>query len=122
MKGILKRIERKEFIKQDKKTKFEKIEFTVDVIYGDNKVRTLQGSYSVDFARRYFTYTATITGKKMQDHIGDEVEVVTEKRSYDRKDDGGKGVYEYIKFVNVLDADGKAIRLPNNDDKENFDF
>lgn len=123
MKAILRKVEKKSFeVKKgnNKGAKFEKIEFTCDVIYGDNKVRQLQGSYSVDFAREYFTHAKTITGKKMLEYIGDEVEVITEKKVYERKD-GGNGVYEYIKFLNVLDEEGKAIKMPKKDEDSGLD-
>lgn len=126
MKAILKRVEKKTFNKKGQDGKkgqeFTKIEFTCDCIFGDNKIKTLSGSYSVDFARKYFEFANTITGKKMLEYIGDEVEIITEKKAYDRKD-GGKGVYEYIKFINILDAEGKVIKLPTEDNGSNgFDF
>lgn len=126
MKAILKRVEKKVFNKKGENGKkgqeFTKIEFTCDVIFGDNKVRTLTGSYSIDFARKYFEYVATITGKKMLDYVGAEVEVVTEKKSYDKKD-GGKGVYEFIKFINILDENGEIIRIPTEGtNSTSFDF
>lgn len=126
MKAILKRVEKKVFNKKaeagKKGQEFTKVEFTCDVIFGDNKVRTLSGSYSIEFARKYFEYVATITGKKMLDYVGVDVEVITEKKSYDRKD-GGKGVYEFIKFINVYDAEGTVIKMPTeNTGSTSFDF
>ena len=125
MKAILRKVEKKTFeVKQGKNkgNKFDKVEFSCDVIYGDKgQVKQLKGSYSMDFAKEYFEHCATITGKKMLDYIGTEVEVVTEKRTYERKE-GGTGVFEYIKFLNILNPqDGKAILLPK-DETDGFDF
>jgi len=127
MKGIFRKVEKKDFEikKGDKKgQKFSKIEFTVDCIDAKGRVETLQGSYSMDFAKKYFAHVATIhEGKKMADFLGQEVEVVTEKKSYEKKDNAGTGVYKYVKYMNILDAEGKAIKLPfDNVDANSFDF
>ena len=126
MKGIFRKVEKKTFdIKngKNKGQKFDKIEFTVDCIDAKGRVETLQGSYSMDFAKKYFAHVATIhEGKKMADFLGQEVEVVTEKKSYE-KADKTTGVYKYIKYMNILDAEGKAIKLPfETTDANSFDF
>lgn len=116
MKGILKTITKKEF-KTQKGSKFTKVEFTCDVkINEQGDVKTLKGSYGEDFARKYFTFC----GVKTKDLIGKEVEVTTAKKSYEV--DGEMRTYNYIKFLNVIGEDGKAIYLPKDNADDDIDF
>lgn len=115
MKAKLKKIEKREFKTKDGK-KFTKIEFTCDVIMdAKGTIKTLKGSYSEDFARRYFEYC----GVKTKDLIGEEVEVVLAKRSY-QNEKGEDKTITFIKFLNVL-RDGKAIIIPKEETEE-LDF
>ena len=113
MKGKLKKIELKTFKTKDGKKSFNKVEFTCDVTIDDKgTIKTLKGSYSEDFARKYFAYC----GIKTKDLIGKEVECIVSKRAYEN-DKGEERVVNFIRFLNVLDADGNAIIMP----KENAD-
>lgn len=113
MKGKLKKIELKSFKTKDGKKSFNKVEFTCDVAIDDKgTIKTLKGSYSEDFARKYFAYC----GIKTKDLIGKEVECIVSKRAYEN-DKGEERVVNFIRFLNVLDADGNAIIMP----KENVD-
>lgn len=113
MKGKLKKIELKEFKTKDGKKTFKKVEFTCDVFIDDKgTIKTLKGSYSEDFARKYFAYC----GIKTKDLIGKEVECIVSKRAYEN-DKGEERVVNFIRFLNVLDADGNEIIMP----KENAD-
>ena len=116
MKGILKSIKRKEY-KTSKGTKFSKVEFTCDVKVNDNgDVKTMKGSYGEEFARKYFTHCGVLT----KDLIGKEVEVTTAKKSFEAE--GEMRTYEYIKYLNVLDSEGKAIYLPKENKEDALDY
>ena len=116
MKGILKSIKRKEY-KTAKGTKFSKVEFTCDVkVNEDGDVKTLKGSYGEEYARKYFTYCGILT----KDLVGKEVEVIVAKKSYEAE--GEMRTYQYIKYLNVLDAEGKAIYLPKEDKEDALDY
>lgn len=124
MKAILKKVEINEFtVKNDtakakKGQKFKKLEFTCDVIFGDNQVRTLTGSYSMDFAKEYSAEVILKTGKKIVDHVGQVVDVVVAKKTYE-KEDKSTGIYQFIQFLNILDAEGKPIKMPKKDSEGN---
>ena len=115
MKGILKKVELKEFKKEDGK-KFKKVEFEVDVIIKDGVVKTLKGNYSETYARDYFTKAGT----KLKDLVGKEVGVVLAKKNF-TGNDGLQHIYEYVKFINVLDKDGNPIVF-KNETKVDIDF
>lgn len=117
MKGILKKIELKECVTKDKKSKFRRVEFVCDIkVDVKGNIKTLRGSYSEEFAKKYFGYC----GVKTKDLIGKEVECITGKREYEN-DKGEKRVIQFVKFMNVLDADGNPIIMPKEDVKE-LDF
>lgn len=117
MKGILKRIELKEYATKDNKKKFKKVEFVCDVKIDDKgNIKTLKGSYGEEFARKYFEYCNV----KTKDLIGKEVECVTAKRTYTNSD-GETKIVTYIKFLNVLDKDGNIIIMPK-DTQQELDF
>lgn len=116
MKGILKKIELKEYTTKDNKKKFKKVEFTCDVkIDEKGNIKTLKGSYGEEFARKYFEYCNV----KTKDLIGKEVECVTSKKSFEK--DGETKIVTYIKFLNVLDKDGNVIIMPK-DSQQELDF
>lgn len=117
MKGTLKKIELKELKTKDGK-KFNKVEFTVDVVVEESKgiIQTLKGNYSEDFAKKYFKFA----GVKTSELINKEVGVVLAKKVYEN-DKGEKRTLTFIRFLNVLDADGNAIIMPKEGAKE-LDF
>lgn len=116
MKGKVKKIELKEFKTKDNK-KFKKLEFTCDVQIDDKGIiKTLKGSYSEEFARKYLNYCNV----KTKDLIGKEVECVISKRAYEN-DKGEERIINFIRFLNVIDADGKPIIMPR-EDVEELDF
>lgn len=116
MKAILKSIKRKEY-KTSKGTKFTKVEFTCDVKMNDEgDVKTLKGSYGEEFARKYFTHCGVLT----KDLVGKEVEVTVAKKSFESE--GEMRTYNYIKYINVLDKEGKPIYLPKEDGNEGLDY
>ena len=95
----------------NKGKKFKKLDFTVDVLVNAEKgeVKTRSGSMSEDYAKRYFAFCNTTTTEQ----IGKEVEVVLAKRQYEK--DGEKRTIEYVKFLNILDEDGKPIIMYNEE-------
>lgn len=115
MKGILKKVELKEYKTKEGK-KFKKFNFEVDVNYKDEEVKTLKGSYGEQFAREYFTKCNI----KVKELIGKEVGVVLAKKFIERED-GSKYSYEYIKFLNVLDENGKPVVFKKEENGE-IDF
>lgn len=117
MKGKLKKIELKEYRTKDGKKTFNKIEFTCDVIFDEKgTIKTLKGSYSEDYARRYFSFCGVTT----KDLIGKEVECVISKRAYEN-DKGEERVVNFIRFLNVLDRDGNPVIMPRAK-AEDLDF
>lgn len=115
MEGILKEIKRVECKTKDGK-KFNMVEFKCDVKMNDKgDIKTLKGSYGEEFAKKYFTYCGTLT----KDLIGKKVEVTLAKRSYEK--DGESRTVNYIKYLNVIGEDGKAIYLPK-EESEDLDF
>lgn len=114
--GKLIKIELKTYNTKDGK-KFKKVEFTCDVKINDKgDIRTVRGSYSEDFARKYFEFC----GVKTKDAIGTEVDVTLAKRTY-KADDGDERTISYIKFLNLLDDEGKKIIMPK-EGSEALDF
>lgn len=117
MKGTVKKFEVRECTTRDKK-KFKVIDFTVDVLVDEEKrlIKTLKGTMSEEYARKYFAHC----GVKTKDLIGANVEVVVSKRQYDNAN-GETRTIQFIKYLNVLDIDGNAIIL--NEHKSNaLDF
>lgn len=94
----------------NKGNKFEKLEFTCDVIDSKNRVKTLKGSYGIEFAKKYSDFVESRTGKRIKDYLNQEVEVVLSKRSFVSKD-GNLSIYEFIQFLNILDENGTPIKL-----------
>lgn len=117
MKGKLKKIELKEFTTRDGKKKFKKVVFTCDVQVDEaGTIKTLTGSYSEDYAKKYFDYCEV----KTKDLIGKEVECVIAKRGY-QNDKGEDRVVSFIRFMNVIGPDGTPIIMPK-EDVEDLDF
>jgi len=97
MRAVLKMI-KSAVSKYDKKTPI--VEFACDVKKEDGSTELVYGSFSEKYARDYFQHCNV----KTKDLVGKEVEVSME-----------------IKYMNVLDADGKPIRMPKKDSSE-LDF
>lgn len=117
MKGILKSVELKEYTNKDKGNKFKKLNFVVDCEKDKGEIITLKGSYSEDYARKYFGYC----NLKTKDAIGKQVDVVTARKKV-TFDDGEK-TWTYIKFMNFLDDKGEPIIIPKDDaDAKELDF
>lgn len=117
MKGTLKKIELKEYTTKDNKRSFRKVEFTCDVAVDEKgTIKTLKGSYSEDYAKKYFAYCNV----KTKDLIGQSVDCVLSKRAYEN-DKGEERIVNFIRFLNVLDKEGKPIIMPK-DTQEDLDF
>lgn len=117
MKGILKSVELVEYTNKEKGNKFKKLNFTCDCENAKGDIITLKGSYSEEYARKYFAYC----NLKTKDAIGKEVEVVTARKKIVFED--GERVYTYIKFMNFLDKDGKPIIMKKEEsESKELDF
>lgn len=115
MKAFLKKLELKTFKTTDGK-QFKKLEFTCDVEINDKgDIRTCKGSYSEDYARKYFAYCGTTT----KEAIGREVNVTLSKRNYTAQN-GEIRTLTYIKFMNFLDEKGNVIIIPKADSDLDF--
>ena len=117
MKGILKRVEVKEYTtrKETGAKTFKKFEFVCDVEMSDHTIKTLKGSYGLDFAQRYFEYC----GVKTKDLIGKEVECILAKRAFENEK-GEKRTISFIRYINVLDKDNKPIIMSDKKQEINF--
>lgn len=117
MKGILKSVKLIERKTKDGK-KFKIVEYSCDCKVNDKgEVKTLKGSMSEDYARKYFAFCDTTT----KESIGKEVECVVAKRAYIGNDEK-EHIVNYIKFLNLLDKDGKAIIMKKDEDNSSLDF
>ena len=116
MKGVLKEIKKID-LKSKNGQKFSKIEFTCDVKVNDKgDIKTLKGNYGEDFAKKYFGFCNV----KTKDLIGKDVECILAKREWEK--DGVRRITTYIKYLNVLDENGKVILLPKEETNEELDF
>lgn len=93
---------------ENKGKKFKVLDFEVEVVLNEEKgeVRTLRGSMSEEYARKYFKYC----GRSTREALGEEVEVITRKRKYEKG--GEERTITEVKFLNLLDDEGKAIIMP----------
>ena len=117
MLGTLKKVEVKEYTTKEGKKKFKKFNFVCDVEMPDHTIKTLKGAYGLDFAEKYFKYCGVAT----KDLIGKEVECVLAKKAFENEL-GEKRTITFIRYINVLDAEGKAIILPKDDSSEEPTF
>lgn len=114
MNGIVRKIEGKKLRTSDGR-EFEKVEFTIDVIANDKgDVRTLKASMSKDYCKKYFGGLNI----KSSDLIGQTVGVVTAKRAYEK--DGEQKTCQYIKYINILDENGKPVFVKEKETSEVF--
>ena len=114
--GIIKKFELKQFEKNDGK-KFKKLVATIDIKLNERgDIKTVKGSLSEDYARKYFKYCGVTT----KDLVGQNVDVTLAKRAY-TDDEGNERQVTYAKFINVLNDEGHAIIMPK-DDATTIDF
>ena len=114
--GIIKKFELKQFEKKDGK-KFKKLVATIDIKLNERgDIKTVKGSLSEDYARKYFKYCGVTT----KDLVGKNVDVTLAKRAY-TDDEGNERQVTYAKFINVLNDEVHAIIMPK-DDATTIDF
>jgi hypothetical protein len=113
MKGIIRKIDLVERKKKNGGT-FKQIVFTVDVVVDEDKktIKTRSAYLNEDYAKKYANYV----GKSSAEMIGSQVQVVLEKRMYEK--DGVEKISETIKYLNFLDKEGQPIIMPKEDAKE----
>lgn len=113
MKGEIKNIESvtREIKNGERKgQKFSQIVITVDVEVGNGDIRTLKATMSTDYAVKYFKQC----GVSSSDLFGMECDCILARRKF-QTEDGEDRYYNYIKYLNLLDEEGKRIIL--KDDK-----
>lgn len=74
-----------------------KFVFRCEAQVDENVITTYSGSYSEDYARKYFEYC----GVEAKNLVGTEVDITLDKNEKSGKD--------YIRFMNCLDKEGNAI-------------
>lgn len=113
MKGIIRKIDLVERKKKNGGT-FKQVVMTVDVIVDEEKktVKTRSAYLNEEYAKKYAAYV----GKTSAEMLGCTVQVVLEKRMYEK--DGVEKISETIKYLNFLDAEGQPIIMPKEDAKE----
>ena len=116
MKAVLKKISKRE-CKTKKGTKFSVIDYTCDVEYSNGEVKTLRGSMSVDYAKKYFEYC----GMTSQTAINKDVEVVVAKRKYIDSNENERTI-NFVKFMNFIDENGNKIIMKSETSEEDIDF
>lgn len=116
MLGILRKVYVKEFKTKEGKS-FKKFMFECDVCKKDNEVVKRTGSYNLDYAKKYFEFCNV----KTKDIVNQEVDCLLANKSFKDKD-GNTRVYEYIKFLNVLDNNHKPIIMKNAETNNELDF
>lgn len=114
MKATIKRVSMKTVEVKATGVKFDKVVITCDVHLPDSdRVLTKNAEMSVDWAKKYFGYC----GLSSRDLPGMPCEVTMQKRAFTNQDGIDCTVNE-IKYLNMLDADGKPIILRKEPEKE----
>ena len=117
MKGILKKVELKEYTNKEKGNKFNRLNFVVDCENDKHEIITLKGNMSEDYARKYFKHCGLTT----KEAIGKQVEVITGKKKF-TSDNGEERTFTFIKFLNFLDDKGNPIIMKKDEDVKELDF
>lgn len=113
MKAIIRKVELKHIATREGK-KFDKIEITCDVIVDETTIRTRKASMGVDYAKKYFAHC----GLTSADLPGMVCEVTLKKRPYTDKNTGELRCIEEIRYLNMLDEDGKSIIMRKEPDAD----
>ena len=116
MKAVLKKIAKRD-CKTKKGTKFSVIDYTCDVEYSSGEVKTLRGSMSIDYAKKYFDYCRVSS----KDAINKDVEVVVAKRKYTDSNENERTI-NFIKYMNFIDENGNKIIMKSDEKEEDLDF
>lgn len=115
MRGIIKGFKIRKVETKDGKS-FEMLDYTADIVINDKgEIKTLKGSMSVEYARKYFAYC----GVKTADLVNKEVAVTLAKRKYENAD-GEERTVNFIKYLNVLNDEGEPIYMNKDTDTINF--
>lgn len=120
MEAKIVKIEKKSFeVKKgnNKGNKFSKIIITCDVKDDRGEIKTLKADLNEEYAKKYFAYCEKTT----KDAIGEKVGVTVSKRTY-TNDEGEERTIRFIKYLNFLDKDGKAIIMPKENEEDALDF
>lgn len=110
MKAIIRQVSMKQVQCKDGR-KFDKVAIRCDVVKEENRVFSRTAEMSVDYAKKYFTHC----GLSSADLPGMECEVTLQKRMF-KDANGVDRVIESIKYLNMLDEEGKPIILRKEPD------
>lgn len=117
MKATIKRIAKKDIATKSGK-KFSKFVVEADVVVNENgEIRTYRSEMSMDYAKAYFEYC----GVSSKDLVGRHCDVTLRKRAFTTADGQERYVTE-IKYLNLLDAEGKSIIMPSAKTTTDTDF
>lgn len=117
MKATIKKISQKN-IKTTTGKQFSKFVIECDVVMNDKgEIRSYRSEMSMEYAKKYFTYCEV--GSK--DLIGRPCEVTLRKRAYTTADGEDRTITE-IKYLNLLDHEGKPIIMPSENAASAADF
>lgn len=105
MKAIIRQVSMKTVNCKDGRT-FNKIAIRCDVVKEEDKVFSRTAEMSVDYAKKYFAHC----GLSSSDLPGKVCDVTLQKRMF-KDANGNDRVIESIKYLNMLDEDGKPIIL-----------
>lgn len=112
MKARINKINAQQYTCKDGRN-FSKIKIECSVVMNDHgDVRHMTCEMTPDFFTRYFKDLCGVESSK--DLIGRICEAVVTSRFYSRSD-GTPGEYTYIKFLNLLDSEGKPIVPPKRE-------
>lgn len=123
MKAIIKslKLNQYEAKKGDNKgKKFKKFDFVAQVTTDESKgyVKDIKGSFSEDYGRRYFKFCGF---KTVSEVIGKPCEVTTQKRRWSDSDGNERTVNE-VRYLHLLDENGRPIYLKEDNDDDNVAF
>lgn len=116
MEGIVKSFKLRNVKTKDNK-EFKTLDYVCDVVVNEEKgeIKTLKGSMSAEYARKYFAFC----GVKTADLVNKKVNVVISKRKYENSN-GEERTVNFIKYLNVLDEEGNPIIISK--EENNIDF
>ncbi len=118
MKAKVKSINVETFKTKDGKKEFKKAVYVCDVTINEatGEVKTLKGNASVEYFKKYLQY-CNVQAKELP---GKLVDVVVSKRAY-TNDKGEERIYSQIKYLNILNEEGKPIIMPNENEVGKLD-
>lgn len=110
MKATIKKVSMKHITTQSGK-KFDKVVITCDVVTDERgTLKTYNSEMNPDYAKRYFRHC----GLTSKDLPGMPCDVILRRRAFTDKD-GRDGAVTEIRWLNMLDKEGKPIIMPKEE-------